>query len=89
MRFITFINSIEHTPDTNLKAFISWVNNRRNFPQSSNPAVHLVFLEGKLNEAQILGYKIAMMLYFGEPKNQLPRTDTDKKAFLEIINRLH
>jgi hypothetical protein len=88
MRLTTFIKTIEKGSDPDIMAFVTWVRGRKKFPVSSDPAALCIFLQGKLNEQQSMGYKKVMMFYFVSGEHQLPKRYMDIKVFTEIINRV-
>jgi len=90
MRFLTFLNKDLATEnDVEINAFRNWVH-KNNFPQSSMIQTHIIFLLDKnLTQQERLGYQKAMMCYFANDKNQLPKSyQNDKQEFLNLLNRI-
>jgi hypothetical protein len=86
MRFYIFLRGIDKNTDPHIHQFITWCNRQQRFPQTSSPAILGLFLRGKLNPQQALGYKKAMMLFFASPDNSLPKEFKDKDLFLQRLN---
>jgi hypothetical protein len=73
MNFVDFVRSIPAQEDQRLMAFVSFVKQDKNFPQTNDPAKLAIYLYLKLDHGMTTTFQNCLMLYSKIPNNKLPK----------------